>query len=151
MKHFTALFLLLIGQTAFAQTQLATRQQAVDANNAATDQRGDWIDWVQDTEAEIDNLPAGEDKDQIESAWNLFVSGWFLADTAAASMISNSTASIAAGDAESDPMLKGLHYATAVSWATLAENQLDGLGDDYDAFVAAIDGTEWTPSGSPPN
>ncbi len=142
---------LSITTPALAQTQLATRQQAVDAINAAVDARVAWGNWVQTTEDEIDALPPGPDRDAIDLAWGGFIAAWASADDAAESQIDLANASLAAGDAESNPMLKGLHYATAVSWATTAQNQMASLETSYEIFMDAIAGTGWTPSTSPPN
>ncbi len=151
MQRLALLTLLLAPTVASAQTGLATRQQAVDAINAAVDDRLGWADFVDDVEAEINALPAGPDKDAIELAWGGFVAAWIITDTAADSHIDDANDSLADGDGESNPMLKGLHYATAVSSAVFASNQLALLEDDYDTFLTAISGAGWTPATSPPN
>ncbi len=147
----TALLVLVIAIPTLGQTGLATRQQAVDSINGAIDARVAWGTWVQTTENEIDTLPPGPIRDAIDLAWGGFVAAWNSSDSAADSHIDIANGELADGDAETDPMLKGLHYATAVSWAELASNQMAMLEDDYDTFMNAIAGTGWTPSTSPPN
>ncbi len=142
--------LLATSGTALAQTGF-TRQQAVDAIDAADDARFDWGDWVDDTEAEIDALPPGPDKTAILVEWSAFVLAWAQKDTAAETQIGLAEDDLASGDAATSPMLKSLYYAQSISHATLALNHMNGLEDDYDVFIAAISGTGWSPSTSPPS
>ena len=150
-RLFQTAVLLSIALPAFGQTQLATRQEAVDAINAAVDARVAWANWAQATETEISNLPPGPVRDAVDLAWGGFIAAWNGADAAAESHIDLANARLAAGDAATDPMLKGLYYAQAVTWANSAETTMDNLEDDYDVFMAAISGTGWSPSTSPPS
>ena len=147
-----ALLLVVLATPVFAQgSNSATRAAAVDAINAAIDHRDAWVDYHIAVTAQVNALPAGPAKTAISNEWDVFTVEWAGSDVAAVGQINLAKSKLAAGDAATDPIIKGQLYGEAVNWSGSAIGELNELlGAPYNNFAFVCFMWGWSPSVVPP-
>lgn len=142
--------------TAYAQSPPAgpppaSRADAVQAINDATNFLNDWADFMSDLDDEIMALPAGPQRDAIEDAYDIFFVSWLAADTAAEDAIDDANDHLADGDAETNQTLAEEHYGLAVEDAGASQAHLSALvATSYAQFIIVCLANNWLPSVTAP-